>query len=147
MKNIVIALLLAGLVVVSALYVVQSGRLTRAGARADSAEATLKERDEADKTKSSLVQKRLKDLNGRLNATSATADEKSSQVAKLQESLAAAETNASPGNALGNLFKSPEMREMIKAQQKAVMGPMIEKTYAGFFKQLNLPPEQKAGLK
>ncbi|MBC8095371.1 MAG: hypothetical protein H7Y43_06140, partial [Akkermansiaceae bacterium] len=68
----------------------------------------------------------------------------SRQVADLEQSLASSKTNSS---GLAGLFKDPQMREMIKAQHKAVMGPMIERNYAAFFKQLNLPPEQATYVK
>jgi hypothetical protein len=45
------------------------------------------------------------------------------------------------------MFKDPKMREMIKSQQKAYMGPVIDKTYAALFQQLNLTPEQTAYVK
>ena len=36
---------------------------------------------------------------------------------------------------------------MISAQQKLVLGPMIEKNYAAFFSSIGLKPDQAAGLK
>ena len=61
-----------------------------------------------------------------LSATAANAVEKSSQIAQLQDSLAAAKTN--DANPLTAMFKDPKMKEMIKSQQKLVMGPMIDKS-------------------
>jgi len=47
---------------------------------------------------------------------------------------------------MGGIFQDvqdPAMKEMIKSQQKAVMGPMMTNVSA-FFQQLNLTPEQTA---
>src|SRR5262249_33735077 len=52
-----------------------------------------------------------------------------------------------PLHAMASMFKDPKMREMMKSQQKAVMGPMIDRQYADFYKQLNLTPEQKGAFK
>jgi hypothetical protein len=57
------------------------------------------------------------------------------------------ETNSKPANPLAEMFKSPEMREMIKSQQKTVLGGMVDKNYAAFFKSMNLSPEQSAAMK
>lgn len=39
------------------------------------------------------------------------------------------------------------MRDMIKSQQKAALGPMLDKQYSDLFKQFNLTPEQSANFK
>jgi hypothetical protein len=63
-------------------------------------------------------------------------------IAKLPE-----ETNSQPANPLADMLKSPEMRDMIKQQQKTVLGGMVDKNYAAFFKSMNLSPEQSAAMK
>jgi hypothetical protein len=57
------------------------------------------------------------------------------------------ETNSKPANPLADMFKSPEMRDMIKQQQKTVLGGLVDKNYAAFFKAMNLSPEQSAAMK
>lgn len=57
------------------------------------------------------------------------------------------ETNSKPTNPLADMFKSPEMRDMIKQQQKTVLGGLVDKNYAAFFKAMNLTPEQSAAMK
>jgi hypothetical protein len=57
------------------------------------------------------------------------------------------ETNSKPANPLADMFKSPEMRDMIKQQQKTVLGGLVDKNYAAFFKAMNLTPEQSAAMK
>jgi hypothetical protein len=61
--------------------------------------------------------------------------------------VAATETNAKPANPFAEMFKNPETRDMIKNQQKTVMGGMIDKNYADFFKAMNMTPEQQAAMK
>jgi len=85
---------------------------------------------------------------------------KSSEVVNLKQAL----TNGTPGgstvstiggsgsssngaNPLANMFKNKDMRDLIRTQQKAVMGPMVEKNYGGFFSSLGLSSEQTATLK
>lgn len=57
------------------------------------------------------------------------------------------ETNAATTNPLTEMFRSPEMREMIRNQQKAVLGTLVDQNYAAFFKAMNLTPEQSAAMK
>jgi hypothetical protein len=85
---------------------------------------------------------------------------KSSEVANLKQAL----TNGTAGNStvatiggsgsgsnaaapLANMLKNKDMRDLIRTQQKAVMGPMVEKNYGGFFSTLGLNSEQTATLK
>lgn len=56
-------------------------------------------------------------------------------------------TNAKPANPFAEMFKNKEMREMIREQQKTVLGGMLDKNYADFFKAMNLTPEQTATMK
>src|SRR4051794_28294207 len=75
-------------------------------------------------------------LESRLRQTRATVVAKAEQAAQLEQTLTnsqAAATNKAesknPMAAMGEMFKNPETRELIKTQQKAVLGPMIEKNY------------------
>ncbi|HYG23436.1 MAG TPA: hypothetical protein VEH04_11685 [Verrucomicrobiae bacterium] len=93
---------------------------------------------------SATAQLKAKVLQETLSQASAISLDQSNQVAQLEQSLAAAKTN-SPG--LSRLFQDPEMKEMIKAQQKAFMGPMIDRNYAALFQQLGLNKEQADHVK
>ncbi len=90
-------------------------------------------------------------LRDRLEAAQAESAANAGTAAKLTVALtntvAATETNAKPANPLAEMFKDPETREMIKNQQKSVLGGMIDKNYADFFKAMNLTPEQQAAMK
>ena len=48
---------------------------------------------------------------------------------------------------VGEMMKNPEMKEMIKNQQKTVLGGMLDKNYGPFFTQLGLTAEQSSALK
>src|SRR5450756_338749 len=83
-----------------------------------------------------------------LTETSRFADEKAKQAGQLQAALAAAKTNSpNPLAGMAKMFSDPKMKEMIKTQQKTVMGPMIEKQYRALFHQLNLSADHSAQLK
>ncbi len=149
MKNLVIALLLIASVTLGALFFkehrlrqTRTAQLAEAEARAVAAETLVKEKTDAVES-ARFAENKAKILQETLTATAAHAEEKSKEVASLQ---AAAKTNTA-ANPLAAMFKDPKMKEMIKSQQKMVMGPMIEKSYAPLFKQLSLTPEQSAGLK
>jgi hypothetical protein len=144
MKNLLIALLLVVSVTLGALYFRQSSQSSRNTARVAELEAALKQKAETE-TKAVTAEKRVKELRSRLSETTGEAVQKSAQVAQLQQALAT-ETN-NPMKGFAAMFKSPEMREMIKKQQKAAMGPVIEMTYGPLFKQLNLNADQATYLK
>lgn len=107
-------------------------------------ESELKEKETAIdnaksiEAKSKLLQKTLSD-----STTAAIAESKKTE--KLQEALEQAKTN-NPLHAVASMFKDPDMREMIKSQQKVALGPVIKKEYSDLFKQLNLTPEQSAAF-
>jgi hypothetical protein len=104
----------------------------------------LEKAEQAEKTefaerKASLLQKTLTDV-------SELADEKARHAAVLQESIDTANTN-SPVQSFAKIFKDPEMKKMMQSQQKAVIGPMLEKQYSQLIQQLNLTPEQATQFK
>jgi hypothetical protein len=151
MKNIILVVLLVAAVTLGALCMVQRNKLQSQSAqlaetlsRLASLEGELKQRTEAIEN-AKFAETKAKILQDTLSATAANAVEKSNQIAQLQDSLAAAQTN--DPNPLAAMFKDPKMKEIIKSQQKLVMGPMIDKSYAQLFKQLNLTPEQTTSLK
>ena len=149
MKNLVIIVLLVAAIALGALFVSQQNKakkqaaeLAQTQAQLATAEAQAQEKTEAAE-KTSFAENKARILQDTLKATAANVVAQSNQVAQLQ---LAAKTNA-PANPFAAMFKDPKMKEMIKTQQKLVMGPLIEKNYAAAFKQLNLTPEQSAGLK
>ena len=151
MKNTILAVLLVATVALGAFCVAQrnqlqsqAARLAQTEARLAAAEAQSKEKTEAVEN-AKFTETKAKILQATLSATAANAVENSNQIAQLQNSLATAKTNGT--NPLTEMFKDPKMKEIIKSQQKLAVGPMIDKSYAQLFKQLNLTPEQSVGLK
>jgi len=139
------------LIALGAFAIFQQEKISRTQAQLTSVQTQLanvqnqlKEKSEADE-KIAFAERKAKILQNVLTETSAYATKQSEQVTQLQSSLAAAKTNSA--NPFAALFKDPKMRAMIKAQQQAVLGPMIEKQYTALFQQLNLTPEQAATLK
>ncbi len=148
MKNLLIASLLVAAVALGAFCFQQQKQITQTKAQLASMKTQLAETVVALEN-SKEAANRAKMLQNALTETAAAAGEQTKQVAQLQTKLASAKTNA-PANGLGALagmFKDPAMKEMIKTQQKAVMGPMIDKQYAALCRQLNMTPEESASLK
>ena len=152
MKNIAIGLLLAVSIALGALTFRQKHQLAETNRQLAAVESRLQAQDTLiENTKAAAS--RAKMLEAALKESAAAAGEQSkqqtNQVAQLQNKLAAAKTNAPAGglSALSTMFKDPKMKEIIKAQQKTVMGPMIEKQYAGLFRQLNMTPEESTSMK
>jgi len=152
MKNIIFCTLIVACVALGVLDVAQGNKLQKQSlqiAEADQQIASLKdelkqqseaiEQAKQSETKASILQQTL-------TKSTAEAVEQSKKSEQLQQSLAEAKTN-NPLHSMAAMFKDPKMREMIKSQQKAVLGPMIDKQYSDLFKQLNLTPEQSAAFK
>lgn len=154
MKNILIALVLAVAVALGAIAYRQASQAAqnRAELRAAHTELTAAQTQlnaNAEATdKAASAQRSAKALQETLEKTSAFADEKAKQAEQLQSKLAEAKTNSSnPMAGFAKMFKDPKMRDMIKASQKTVMGPMIEKQYGALFKQLNMTADESGQLK
>ncbi len=152
MKNIFIAILIFVSVALGAWCVslqkqieTQTAQLTQTENQLAAVKAELNAKSEAivdakfAEARADILQKTLKE-------TAANAEQESKKAEQLQKSLAAAKTN-NPMHDLGAVFSDPKMREMIKSQQKAFMGPLIDKEYGALFKQLNLTSDQSAALK
>lgn len=123
----------------------QSDELAATKEQVASLEAELKAKDEAiENAKSIEANSRILQKTLSESTTAAVAESKKTE--KLQESLDRAKTN-NPMSAMAKMFKDPAMRDMMKAQQKTALGPIIERQYADLFKQLNLSPEQSAAFK
>ncbi len=82
-----------------------------------------------------------------LTEASKRAEEKARQAEELQLKLAAKTNSSNPMAGMAKMFNDPKMKEMIKTQQKAVLGPMLDKQYGELFKKLNLTTEEGAQLK
>jgi hypothetical protein len=145
MKNIAIVILLMGAIALGTFCLHQQKQIAQTRAQLATSQKQLKERAEADE-QTTFAERKSKALQEVLVKTSAFADEKSKQAEQLQQSLAAAKTN-NPMQGFAAMFKDPKMKELIKSQQKAFMGPMLDKQYAALFQQLNLTPDQTAQLK
>jgi len=146
MKNILIGILLLTTLVFGGLYLTQIQKTSDARAEAATARQKLTEME------SSVAQQeeRTATLRTRLQDTQAKAIAKAEEVTQISQALTnrvQAQTNAKPANPFGEMFKSKEMKDMIKSQQKTVLGGMVEKNYAAYFASLNLTPEQSASLK
>lgn len=152
MKNLFIIILAITSIAVGAFCIVQRNQLRAQSAQLAAAQARLTELDGQLKQQSDAIEHargsemKTKMLQKTLTEASAEAVKQSKQAEQLKQSLAATKTN-NPLKGIAAIFKNPEMRKMMEAQQKAVMGPMITKQYSALFQQLNLTPEQADALK
>ena len=93
-------------------------------------------------------QQQAAQLHARLENTQAKAIAKADELVQLQQVLTnQATTNAKSSNPFAEMFKSPEMKELVKTQQKTVMSGMVDKSYGSFFNALQMTPEQSTNLK
>ena len=152
MKNIILIVLVlscAGLAIVAIKQQQrsqsQSAQLAETQRQLAAVQAELKEKSEAIEN-AKLSEAKAKILQQTLSESTASAVEQSKKTEQLQQSLAAAKTN-NPLHGMAAMFKDPKMREMMKSQQKAVLGPMIDKQYGDLVKQLNLTADQAAAFK
>jgi hypothetical protein len=142
MKNIVIAILLVAALALGGLYLHQTAETRQAKTGADDLQQKTGE------LQASLDQQKQQSaaLRDQIEESRAAAAESPTNVPTVSVPASAA-TNAKPSNPFAEMFKNPEMKEMIKNQQKTVLGGMIDKNYAKLFAQLNLTPEQAAAVK
>ena len=152
MKNLVITLLAVTTIALGAWCLNQQTKIKNQSAQLAQAETQLaaakaelqKQSEDIEHAKFAAANEKI--LQQILAETEAGAAEQSKKAEHLEQSLAAAKTN-NPMQGFAAMFKDPKMRDMIKSQQKAVLGPMLDKQYAALFQQLNLTPEQTAALK
>src|SRR3569833_1415528 len=90
-----------------------------------SLEAELRDKETAIEN-AKAVEAKLKTLQRTLSESTTVAAAESKKTEKLQQSLDEAKTN-NPMSAMAKMFKDPKMREMMKSQQKAALGPVIDK--------------------
>ena len=156
MKNILIVILLAATVALSAIAYRQSNQtaqnraeLAEVQTQLAASQAQLTAGKEAAE-KIAINERKAKAMQEALAESSKFATEKTKQAEQLEAQLTEAKTNAAASNPMAGvakMFKDPKMREMIKTQQKAFMGPMITKQYEEFFKAANLSSEDSEQLK
>jgi len=144
MKNVLIGILLLTTLVFGSLYLSQNQKASDA----KSESATLRQKLAELESSVAQQEERTATLQTRLHNTEATAIAKAEEVTQVSQALTnRIQTNAKAANPFGEMFKSKEMKEMIKTQQKTVLGGMIDKNYSSYFTSLNLTPEQSSGLK
>jgi len=144
MKNTAVALLFIGTLAFAGLYVWQKSKTTAAERELAAVNQTLKDVQ----SQAAEHEQKAERLQTRLLNTQAKAVAKADEVAHLQQAITnQAETNAKAGNPLAEMFKSPEMKDLIKSQQKTVMSGMLDKSYGAYFNGLQMTPEQTATLK
>ena len=99
-------------------------------------------------------------VSDRLEEATADAEAKTAQLAQLQKAAlktdapvdaapttTVSKTESKTANAFGDMLQKPEVKEMVKAQQKMVFSGMVDKNYAGLFAQLGITSEQASTLK
>lgn len=144
MKNTIVALLFATTLAFAGLYAWQKSKTTAAERELAAVSQNLKD------AQSQAVEheQKAESLQTRLLNTQAKAVAKADEVVHLQQVITnQAETNSKAGNPLAEMFKSPEMKDLIKSQQKTVMASMMDKSYGAYFTSLQMTPEQTATLK
>ena len=146
-KNLILLLLATTTVVFGALYFNQRLLNIQTQARLTEVEAGLKLQQENEASNAARKEKQTRDL--LRNRLSNPAGNQASQSPQSEQALSVAPTNADAKGTKGllEMLKTPEMRELVRSQQKAFMGGFIDQSYGAFFKQLNLTPEQTATLK
>src|SRR5580765_7664283 len=146
MKNVLIGILLLTTLVFGGLYLTQNQKISEAKSEAASLQQKLVELESS----AAQQEERTATLQTKLHDTQAKAIAKAEEVTQISQALTnrvQSQTNAKAANPFGEMFKSKEMKDMIKTQQKTVLGGMIDKNYAPYFASLNLTPEQSASLK
>ncbi len=151
MKNIIIGILLVASIALGGLLIQkhnsaakQEAELARARKELAELQSSLAQAEE----NAASISAKLEVVNQQA-FTSATTASRLSNALSNQPAIKGDDsaTNSKPANPLAEMFKNPEMRDMIKKQQKAMMGGIVDKSYAEFFKSMNLTPEQTEAMK
>jgi hypothetical protein len=158
MKNIALVVLSIATVVFASLYLNQIGKFIKAQTAVESLQQQVAEVQSA----ADDQEKKSERLRAELEQVRADAVAKDREIVGLratstnpaQRAMAAnssprqtAAKAANPFSSLTKMFEDPEVRDAIAAQQRAALGPMIDKTYGKLFSNLGLSPEQTAALK
>lgn len=148
MKNAVIVVLLIVAAGLGAVVIQKNQAVAQAEAKRLAAETALKDLQAAkaeQEQQAAALREKLETAQAESAANAGTAAKLT--VALTNQVAATVETNTKPANPFAEMFKDPETRAMIKNQQKTMMGGMIDKNYADFFKSMNLTPEQQTAMK
>src|SRR5438477_550260 len=155
MKNVIIAVLLISTLGLGALVF----REKQQKSQAEETVGTLSNKLSEVQAQAEEQEKKASKLQNELLASRTETVVKSSEVVHLKEALtnetqaasngtgssgSGSSSNASP---MANMFKNKDMRDLIRSQQKAVMGPLVEKNWGPFFSSMGLNSEQTATLK
>jgi hypothetical protein len=151
MKNVIIAILLVVSIALGGLLLLQRhNQAVQARARLAAAQREVADlqADVAER------EARAASLREKLDKSVAESAVNAGQAAQLSQALtnqvqafAAEATNTKPANPLAEMFKNPEMRDLIKQQQQVAMTSIVDKNYADFIKTRQMSPEQAARLK
>lgn len=148
MKNVIIVILGIATLALGGLYFQRSKQISQLQGSLEAArnsltdlQASVDQREQqAAKLRENLEQTQLESA-----ANAGTAAKLS--IALTNRVAAETPTNAKPKNPLADMFKNPEMRDMIKQQQKTMFATIVEKNFNDFIKSQQLTPEQAAALK
>lgn len=150
MKNVIIGILLVASIALGGLLIqknisatTQEAELARARKELAELRSSLTEAEE----NAARISAKLESVNQQAFTSAAAASRLSHALSNQPAMKTDGATNAKPSNPLAEMFKNPEMRDMIKKQQRAVMSTMLDKNYAEFFKSMNLTSEQAETMK
>lgn len=158
MKNVALLLLAAATMVFAALYLRQSNHLNKVQIEVQQ----LEQQVGALKSTVDDSEKQTEALKTELKQAQTDAAAKARQVVELKAASAnqaqpvtaggvsRAPNGTKPANPLSmiaKMFDDPEMKQTLAAQQKAALGPIIDKTYGKLFSDLKLSPDQASTLK
>lgn len=151
MKNVIIGILLVATLGLGGLLLQKNNAANEAAAKLEAAQkqladlqASIAQQDEEATRLKERLEKAQMDSFANANAAHRLSKELTNRT---EVEAAPAATNSKPANPLAEMFKNPEMRDMIKKQQKTMFGGMVDKSYAEFFKSMNLTPEQTETMK
>jgi hypothetical protein len=158
MKNIAVVLLSITTAVFAGLYFHQTTKVSESQTTAESLQqklSTLQSTVDNQEQKTASLRAELKQAQADTAARDAQITRLTAAAANPTQpvavgGLAPTHTPAKPSNPLSSLakmFDDPDMREAIAAQQKAALGPIIDKTYSKLFSDLKLTPDQASALK
>jgi len=148
MKNVIIGILLVVSVALGGLLIQKGRQTTLTETKLEETQKTLADLQASVTQREEQATKLRENLEKAQVESAANAGTAAQLSIALTNRVAAEEkTNAKPANPFAEMFKNPEMRDMIKQQQKTVFASMVDKNYADFIKTQNLTPEQATALK
>lgn len=154
MKNLALVVVTIVALAFAGLYMKEAGK----GMEARAAAETLRRRVGELETSAAEQETKSAALRTELTQSWDEGSAKDRQIAQLKAASAAparaggaagqtADRKANPFSALAKVFDDPAMKEAMVAQQKAALGPMLEKNYSSLFAELGLNADETAALK